>query len=118
MNDKTMKTKNRYHYILILLAISFVTFSCDTDGEETMSWKPGNNLHIVGPDELEIDEEGEYYVDGFTVKETYTWTLDGTPITPIRDGEFVMLEFGDAADHVLTVSNGTYSGTLNISVLD
>lgn len=112
-----MKTINRFTYLLIMLA-SLLTFSCDTDGEETMSWRAGNSLHIVGPDELEIDEEGEYYVDGFTIDETYTWTLDGTPVTPIRDGEFVMLEFGAAADHVLTVSNGTHSGKLDIAVLD
>jgi hypothetical protein len=111
-----MKTKNLFNSILIILMISLITFSCDTDGEETMSWKPGTGLHIVGPDELEIGEEGEYYVDGFTIDETYTWTLDGTPVTPIRDGEFVLLEFNEADDHVLTVSNGTYTGTIDISV--
>lgn len=112
-----MKTMKRFTYILLVL-ISFVISSCETDGEETMSWKPGTGLHIVGPDELEIDEEGEYYVDGFTIDETYTWTLDGTPVTPVRDGEFVILQFDAADDHVLTVTNGTYSGKLDISVLD
>ncbi len=113
-----MKTTNRYIFIFIVLMMAFIAFSCDTEGEETMSWKPGNSLHIVGPGELEVDEEGEYYVDGFTIAESYTWTHDGSPITPIRDGEFVLLEFDAADDHVLTVSNGTHSGTLEISVLD
>lgn len=113
-----MKTINRYHCILIILMTAFIAFACDTDGEETMSWKPGTGLHIVGPDEVEVGDEVSYYVDGFTVKETYTWTLDGTPVTPTRNGEFVVLEFDAADDHVLTVSNGTYNGSLNISVVE
>jgi hypothetical protein len=113
-----MKTIKNYFILLGAVLVALTFSSCDTDGEETMSWRPGTGLHIVGPAEVIIGEEDSYsyYVDGFTVKETYTWTLDGAPITPIRNGEFVELEFDSESDHVLTVSNGTLSGKLDISV--
>jgi hypothetical protein len=113
-----MKILITYRYFFILLVLATTATSCDTDGEETMSWKPGNGLHIVGPAEVILGEEDDYsyYVDGFTVDETYTWTFDGTPITPVRKGEFVVLEFDEEAEHLLTVSNGTLEGKINIVV--
>lgn len=103
--------------IYALSIICFSVFVSCSDEEETMSWKPGSSLHIVGASELEAGEdEEEYYVDGYTVKESYTWTLDGAPITPIRGGEFVVLAFDEAGTHVLTVSNGKLSGTMEITV--
>jgi hypothetical protein len=109
----TMKTLNIY---MTFAAIALIILSACTDPEETMSWKPGKGLHIVGPAELATDEEAEYYVDGFTVNEDYTWTLDGNPITPIRDGLMVTLDFNDAATHTLKVSNGKLEGSLEIVV--
>lgn len=103
-------------YMLMLAVAAFAFVSCDDDGEETMSWKPGTGLHIVGPSEVAAGEESEYYVDGFTIKENYTWTLDGTAVTPVRQGEFVMLTFDTPGEHTLTVTNGKYSGSIDIVV--
>ena len=97
-------------------AIAIMILSACTDPEETMSWKPGTGLHIVGPSELETGEEAEYYVDGFTVTEDYTWSLDGNNIAPIRDGLMVQLDFDDAATHTLKVSNGKMEGSMEIVV--
>ena len=111
-----MKKLKIYNLILLAALAGFVFAACDTDGEETMSWKPGTGLHIVGPAEVEAGTEEEYYVDGFTIDETYTWQLDGGAITPVRDGEFVNLTFDDPGTHTLTVTNGTLSGSLEIVV--
>jgi hypothetical protein len=102
-------------YFLLLMLCSFV-MACDDEGEESMSWKPGSGLHIVGPGEVVAGEESEYYVDAFTIKENYTWTLDGATITPERSGEFVMLTFDAPGDHTLTVTNGKLTGTMEIAV--
>jgi hypothetical protein len=107
---------NKIYTLIATACIVGMLAACDTDGEETMSWKAGTGLHIVGPDEIIAGDEEEYYVDGFTINETYTWTLDGLTITPERKGEFVTLMFDDAGTHQLTVSNGTLSGALEITV--
>jgi hypothetical protein len=116
--NRIMKSINLYRLLFCLAIVAITLSSCDTDGEETMSWKPGSGLHIVGPGEIVIGEEDDYqyYVDGFTIDETYTWTLDGTPITPIREGEFVVLEFDTEGEHLLEVSNGTLEGSMTIVV--
>lgn len=112
------KIRINFLVCLLLCGVSVCLVSCDTDGEETMSWKAGSNLHIVGPSEIIMDEDESYYVDGFTIKETYTWTLDGNAITPERDGEFVTLNFDGVGTHELTVSNGKYSGSMTIEVVE
>lgn len=101
-------------YFQILVLFSAVV-ACNDDNDETMSWRPGTGLHIIGPSEANVGEEAEYYVDGFTVNETYTWTLDGAPVTPERQGEFVYLTFDTPGTHTLSVTNGTYSGDISIT---
>ena len=101
-------------YIALAAIIMVIILSACTDPEETMSWKPGTGLHIVGPGEVAIGDETEYYVDGFTIDEDYTWTLDGNQITPVRDGLAVMVEFDAASSHTLTVSNGKLEGSMDI----
>jgi hypothetical protein len=104
----------KYFFASLFCMIVFV--ACDDDPDETMSWKPGTGLHIVGSGDMAVGEESEFYVDGFTVKENYTWTLDDAQITPIRQGEFVVLNFDEPGTHTLTVTNGKYSGSLDINV--
>ena len=108
--------KNIATRYITIIAIGVALLCGCTDGEETMSWKPGTKLHIVGPGALEVGEDAEYYVDGYTIDETYTWKLDGNAITPTRNGLAVELEFDAAAAHVLTVSNGKLEGTMDITV--
>jgi membrane carboxypeptidase/penicillin-binding protein PbpC len=87
-----------------------------------MKWRAGSGLHIIGSDEAEVvdsdddDESQSYYVDGFTVKESYEWKLNNAVIQSERNGEFVTLEFPAAGTYTLTVSNGRYSGTKTITV--
>jgi hypothetical protein len=108
--------QNLIIYFLSAVTVAFVAGACDDDGEETMSWKPGANLHIVGPAEVAAGDEEQYYVDAFTIAETYTWELDGSTVTPERGGEFVTLSFPGAGTHTLSVTNGTYTGMLEITV--
>ncbi|MBT1704525.1 hypothetical protein [Chryseosolibacter indicus] len=100
-------------YILTSAILFCLLFSC-TDPEETMSWRPGSSLHIIGEGEITVGEEFEYYVDGYTINETYTWTLDGAAITPTRGGEFVILNFNSPGTHSLSVTNGRLTGTMEI----
>lgn len=104
---------NRIIYLILAFTVTMVV-ACDDDGEETMSWKPGSSLHIVGPDEVVVGEDNEYYVDGFTVKEDYQWTLNGSSVTPIREGEFVVLNIDAPGTYTLAVSNGKYDGSMEI----
>ena len=110
-----MKTKLNIKVILLALLATFWLSACDTDGEESMSWRPGTNLHIIGATEQEVGATGSYYVDGFTVKENYTWQLNGTPLTPTRNGEFVSVQFANPGTYTITVTNGLNEGSLVIT---
>lgn len=99
------------------LAFMFVAMQC-TEPEETMSWRAGNGLHILGSTEVAAGSSASYYVDGFTVDEEYTWTLNGNPVTPTRGGEFVSVMFPAAGDYTLKVSNGKLEGELKIASTD
>lgn len=113
----------KYIISLILLASAGTLLTaCRNDDMESMSWRPGSGLHILGADEAEVmdadanDESESYYVDGFTVKENYEWRLNSTVIQPERGGEFVTLSFTVPGTYTLTVTNGRYTGTKTITV--
>jgi hypothetical protein len=111
-----MKTRLNIKTILFVLLAGFWLSACDTDGEESMSWKPGTTLHIIGSTEQEAGATAQsYYVDGFTVKENYTWQLNGTPLTPTRGGEYVSIDFPNAGTYTITVTNGVNQGNLVIT---
>jgi hypothetical protein len=105
-------------YSASLLMFTICLAACSND-EETMSWRAGTNLHIVGPSEVIVDAEepAEYYVDAFTVDESYVWKLDGNDVASVRKGEFVVLEFDAPGTHTLSVSNGEHDGELEIEVV-
>jgi hypothetical protein len=116
---KTMKIKINSWFVLLLVWMGIGLTACDLNGEETMSWRPGSGLHIIGETEVEVGTAGEaYYVDGFTIKENYTWQLNGTPLTPTRGGEFVTIDFPVAGSYTITVTNGTYEGRLVVTAVE
>jgi len=117
-----MKThKSIISALLIFVAGVFLT-ACNDDDVESMKWRPGSGLHIIGADVAEVvdadanDESEAYYVDGFTVKETYEWRLNNAVVQPERGGEFVTLSFTVPGTYTLTVTNGRYTGTKTITV--
>lgn len=109
--------KNILPALLILGAGIFLT-ACNDDDVESMKWRAGTNLHILGEGSVNAGSLGNaYYVDGFTVKENYTWTLNDAPLTPERGGEFVYLDFLNSGDYNVEVSNGRYQGATAIEVV-
>lgn len=90
-----------------MLSLGFV--ACDTE-EEQISFKPGSDLLISGPDEFLTYEPSSFNVEGFTVDETYTWTVSGDgqaslEVVPDREGEFVSVMAEDAGNYTVSVSN-------------
>ncbi len=102
---------------LFMLGAGIFLTACNDDDVESMKWRAGTNLHILGEGGLTAGSLGNaYYVDGFTVKENYAWTLNDAPLTPERGGEFVYLDFLNSGDYNLEVSNGRYQGSLAVEV--
>lgn len=110
----------KIHKVLAVFVISalFLITSCNIDGEEDIDWRPGDSLIIQGSSEVEAGTVGEpYFVEGFTVKEEYNWEVNGSAVTPVRGGEFIMVDFPTEGDYTITVSNGTYEGTLTVTAV-
>jgi hypothetical protein len=101
--------------ILIVAAGDFFT-ACKEDDMESMSWKPGTSLHIIGSGTATVGRSRSYYVDGFTVKENYEWRLNNNVIPSDRNGEYVKVTFQAAGTYTLTVTNGKYTGTSVVTV--
>jgi hypothetical protein len=111
---------NQYKSFLFFLFVGVVLCACDPDGEENMSWRPGSTLKIIGPDAIEITPgkaapTASYRVDGFTIRENYTWTVNGAAVTPTRNGEFISITFTTPGPYTIEVSNGTYQGSLLVT---
>jgi len=103
----------------LILCLSFVFTACDEDGEESISWKPGDSLIINGAAEVEAGTTGEpYYVEGFTINKEYTWSVDGSDMNASREGEFIYVDFPTVGTHLIKVSNGEYEGELTVSVVE
>jgi hypothetical protein len=114
-----MKIINQYKNLLFFLFIGLLLSACDPDGEENMSWRPGSTLKIIGPDAVELKPgtagTANYRVEGFTIKENYTWTVNGTTVTPTRNGEFISVSFPTPGDYTIEVNNGTYRGSMMVT---
>lgn len=63
----------------------------------------------------------DYYVQAFTINQDYTWSVEG-PNNPTgqtrRDGEFFDVTFNSLGDYTISVSDGTYPGTLEVTVTE
>lgn len=110
-----MKTYKHILSILMILAAGVFLTACNDDDVESMKWRPGSGLHIIGASEVEVGDSESFYVDGFTVTENYEWKLNNTVIQPERGGEFVTITFPNAGPYTLTVSNGRLTGTTVIT---
>lgn len=107
----------RSFYLFVCALVVFT--SCDIDGKENTEWEPANRLGITGSASVTITPTSTatpYYVQGFSTQKTYTWTVNGNSVTPTRGGEFVNVTFPAAGDYVIKVTDGTYEGTLNVTV--
>ena len=98
----------------LLLGIGLL--ACEGE-EESYDWVPAGNLHIIGSESVPVLSGASYRVDGFTVENDYTWTLNGNPVTPNRKGEFVNINLTEPGEYRLAVSNGRLDDTLTISAL-
>lgn len=112
------KFMNSIKLFNIALSLSFMValFACQNE-EESFDWVPGNSLHILGSDEVPYGSAQSFRVDGFTIDENYTWTLNGNPVEPTRQGEFVSIDFPAPGDYMLMVSDGNLSDTLSVTAL-
>jgi hypothetical protein len=106
-----------YKFLAIwLISILFVMTSCELDGEEEVDWRPGDSLIIQGSDEVEVGAvDVAYYVEGFTIKNNYSWTVNGNAAEGGREGEFAYVDFPAAGDYTIKVNNGDYEGTLVVT---
>ncbi len=103
--------------IFVVVALFFMT-SCNLDGEENIDWRPGDSLIIQGSPEVVAGTLGEpYFVEGFTIKKEYAWTLNGSTLQADREGEFIYVDFPTAGDYTITVNNGTHEGTLTVTAV-
>lgn len=102
-----------------MLSLGFV--ACDTE-EEQIGFEPGSNLLISGSDEFLTYESSSFYVEGFTIDETYTWTVSGDgeatlQEVPGREGEFVSVMAEDEGTYSVSVSNDNgLDGSLTFTV--
>jgi len=113
-----MKAMKYIVSLLLLVSASGFFTACNDDEIESMSWRPGTGLHInvVGSAPFTAGATRSFYVDGFTINESYEWRLNNNVIQPERGGEFVSVTFPAAGDYTLTVTNGRYSGTRTVRV--
>ena len=110
MNNHTI-----FNIIGTLLLLTFLA-ACEGE-EESYDWVPAGSLHIIGSGSVPVLSGESYRVDGFTTENNYTWTLNGNPITPVRQGEFVELNFDEPGEYQLAVSNGRLDDTFTITAL-
>ena len=110
----------KMHKVLIVLLTStlFVMTSCEIDGEENIDWRPGDSLIILGSSEVEAGTVDEpYYVEGFTINKSYSWTVNGNAAEVDKGGEFIHVDFPAEGDYTITVNNGDYEGTLTVTAV-
>lgn len=106
---------------LSLLLLSLGLISCDSE-EENISFQPGENLRIFGEDSFEVNGEESYFVEGFTITEEYTWSINGSASLTVvegRDGEFVDVTAAEIGTYTITVSNNVgLEGSKTIEVVE
>ena len=106
---------NRSLNIALVLCLLVSLFACEGE-EESYDWRPGGTLHIVGSSRVPAGVNESFRVDGFTVDKSYNWTLDGSALEAVREGESVEVMFPEPGEYELTVSDGNLNDTLTITV--
>lgn len=118
-----MKKINRI-YTLLAVIVAILMVGCNGE-EENFTWTPGTELMIRGgASQIATHNSTGYYVDGFTIDETYTWSISGTgqataTVRAGRDGEYVDVIIADAGAYTLSVSNDAgLEGSFDITASD
>ena len=107
---------NKLLNIALALLLMASLWACEGE-EEPYDWEPAGTLHIIGDDIVPIGASQGYRVDGFTIDNSYTWTLNGNAVEPTREGERVSISLPAPGDYELVVSNGTLEGKLTVAAL-
>jgi hypothetical protein len=108
-------------FLIALFSVAFTFVACDNE-EEQISFTPGSNLLISGSDNFLTYESGTFNVEGFTIDETYSWSVtgDGTATVqevPGREGEFVSVLAEDPGTYTISVSNdNNLEGSLSFTI--
>ena len=105
---------NRSFNIALVFSLLVGFVACEGE-EESLEWVPGQNLHIIGDEGALAGAVQSFRVDGFTVDKTYTWTLDNSPLEPVRGGETVEVTFPEPGEYQIAVTDGTYDDTLTVT---
>lgn len=110
-----------YKFSQILLFSSLlaaILIGCK-DEEENMTFRPGNQLFLIGSGNTYSGAEGvRYYVENEHMDKTYTWSATGgATITKDQDNDaFVYVDFPDPGTYEITASNGETEGTIVVDV--
>lgn len=102
--------------MLLSVITAFIFTACNDD--DNPNFKNPYRFNIVGAGTVSPETTSEYTIGDF-VGETYTWTIDGpAQIVGDASGTTVDVEFMSVGEVVLTVSNGTESGTLTVEIAE
>lgn len=113
------KLNNIFLVALFVVSLGFV--ACDNE-EEQIGFEPGSDLLISGSDEFLTYEPSTFNVEGFTIDETYNWSVTGDGVAtvqevPGREGEFVSVVAEDPGTYTLSVSNDNdLDGSLSFTI--
>lgn len=129
---------------LLAAAAVLLFVGCDAS-EQNIDWEPGTSLAITGPIPAgggaidhssaagvqvylpvfpnDLDENDVYfYVNGYNSDRSYTWSVNGQQVESIQGGEFMRMTLvegvSELRDYVVEVSNGTFSGTRQFTLLN
>ncbi|MBL6449781.1 hypothetical protein JMN32_25950 [Fulvivirga sp. 29W222] len=101
--------------IFILSLITAVLFTACGDDDSTFNGP--FRLNIAGSSEVRPESTHEYTIGDFTSADSYTWTVSGpATVSGSATGNTVSITFGEVGDVVITVTNGTDTGTFGVEV--
>lgn len=98
------------------VALSVGLVACD-NFDDNLDFVPGDSLTVVGPGTATTAQTRSYYVQAFTINNSYSWSVsNGASGSVRRDGEFFDVTFPGPGTYTVTVDNGQYSGTRTVNV--
>lgn len=103
--------------IFIMSLITAVLFTACGDDDSTFNGP--FRLNIAGSSEVRPESTHEYTIGDFTSPDSYTWTVSGpATISGGATGNTITVDFGEVGDVVITVTNGTDTGTFGVTVAE
>ncbi|WP_022835726.1 fasciclin domain-containing protein [Salisaeta longa] len=110
----------RYTWHTLLALLMAVSLSACDQSSQNFEYEPGNSLSIAGPAQVVVPDTTDYYVRAFTINKSYEWTVGPAPTSIVqvrRQGEFVDVGFTEKGTYTLEVSDGEYTGTVDIAAI-